>query len=96
MEALGSRGFVVIDHWINERERKEFFKVIVDCYKENRERTLTALEMLSNRLLDRGEVRHRRRLTGLFQDIECDLAQNHIEQEQLRYGFVRLKKVLNV
>jgi len=90
---LGSRGSVVIDHWVNESEQKKFFKTLIDCYNQDRQRTLTALEMLSDRLLDRSEVRHGRGLTGLFQDIERDLAKNKIEQEELKNGFVRLKKV---
>uniref|UniRef100_A0A1I8B592 RNA-directed RNA polymerase n=1 Tax=Meloidogyne hapla TaxID=6305 RepID=A0A1I8B592_MELHA len=94
IEALGSRGYVVIHHWIDECEQKKFFKTLIDCYNQDRQRTLTALEMLSDRLLDRSEVRHRRRLTGLFQDIERDLAKNQIEQEELKSGFVRLKKVI--
>nr|CAD2209395.1 unnamed protein product [Meloidogyne enterolobii] len=88
IEALGSRGSVVIDHWVNETEQKKFFKTLIDCYNQDRQRTLTALEMLSDRLLDRSEVRHGRGLTGLFQDIERDLAKNKIEQEELKNGFV--------
>ncbi|KAL3086705.1 hypothetical protein niasHS_008038 [Heterodera schachtii] len=95
VEALSTRGYVVMDHWIEEEECEDFFNNLVLCnFKENREETLEALEMLADKLLDRAEIKHHYGLGGMFREILAEVSRNGNYVQPLRDGFERVKKVV--
>lgn len=99
LDALASRGYVVLDHWIDKKERNNFFdELLLPKYLENRQHVYEMLEMLADRLWDRTEIRHNSKyaLAGMLEDIEQILIKNGPMLTPLDSNYVRVKKVRNL
>lgn len=95
LEALATRGYVLLDHWADEEERENFFEtLLLKSFNENPERTLEVLERLADKLLDRDEIRHHYGLGGMFIAIEDEMKNSGGYMTSPKDGYERVKKVI--
>lgn len=94
VQALSTRGYVVLDHWVDMMERDHFFDYVLELYNKNRQKTLDTLEELADKLWDRAEIKHHYGLGGMLEDIWEQMRRHgDAGRNWLKDGYERVKKV---